>query len=141
VDTGKLGRGRLRAAPRPGLRLGLTLIKAAVLGALLTVLAVAGGLPTASPDETGTASVDDAYQRVVERAVTDQRCSSREPNSAARDAAALIRTARGDVRVVSFEKAWDVYNGKRPGDLIAVCVDDRETATHRPPRARNDVTG
>jgi hypothetical protein len=61
---------------------------------------------------------------VVERAVSDHRCSFQGYNRHPRAASALIRTSGGNVRVVSFEKGWDVYNGKRPGSLIAVCLGD-----------------
>lgn len=115
----------------PSLRLALVAIKATALGALLALLVVAG-IQTVSPSGSAqTDSVDEAYQRVVDRAVTDHRCSFHGFDDGAQVASALIRTARGDVRVVSFEKGWDVYNGKRPGDLIAVCLDDRETAMDR----------
>ena len=115
---------------RPGLRLWLTVVKGAALGSLLAVLVV-GGLRTAASGGTWTAAVDDAYQRVVDRAVTDHRCSYRGFDEDSHAPSALIRTARGDVRLVSFEKGWDVYTGGRPGDLIAVCLDDREPATDR----------
>lgn len=36
---------------------------------------------------------------------------------------ALIRTHQGRVRQVSFDVAWDVYEGRRPGTVVAVCVD------------------
>ena len=103
---------------------------------------VVGGLQAVSPSgSTGTESVDEAYQRVVDRAVPDHRCSFQGFDDAAQAASALIRTERGDVRVVSFEKGWDVYNGKRPGHLIAVCLDDRETAMHHVLRVEQRVKG
>jgi hypothetical protein len=34
----------------------------------------------------------------------------------------------GDLRQVSFQVGWDVYNGKRPGTLIAVCLDDNSSS-------------
>jgi hypothetical protein len=102
-----------------------------VLGVLLS-LVVVGGLQAASSTGGGTTdSVDDAYQRVVERAVTNHRCSYEGFGEGTPAASALIRTAGGNVRVVSFEKGWDVYNGKLPGSLIAVCLDDPATASDR----------
>jgi hypothetical protein len=106
------------------MRLGLTALKGIVLGALLTV--VVGGLGTASPGGDETPAVDDAYQRVVERAVSDQRCSFEGVGRPAPATSALIKTSSGNLRVVSFAKGWDVYTGKRPGRLVAVCLDDRE---------------
>ena len=43
--------------------------------------------------------------------------------SGAVPSSALIRTARGQLRKVSFEVGWDVYNGRRPGTLVAVCLE------------------
>jgi hypothetical protein len=124
VNTGRTRSARPRAA-RPGLRFALTVVKGACLVTMLA-LVVGGGLQTASSGDHGTASADDAYARVVERAVTDHRCSFRGLADGSHVPSALIRTTRGDVRVVSFERGWDVYNGKLPGHLIAVCLDDLE---------------
>ena len=104
----------------------LTAAKGAALGALLS-LTVVGGLQTSSSTSgTAAGSVSDAYERVVERAVPDHRCSLPGSGSQAPAGSALIRTSGGHLRVVSFERGWDVYNGDRPGRLVAVCVDDRE---------------
>ena len=53
---------------------------------------------------------------------------ARTPGSATRrsPASALIRTDAGEVRQVSFEVGWDVYNGRRAGTLIAVCRDESD---------------
>jgi hypothetical protein len=138
VDTGKHRRGPARPSRRQQW-LGLTVVKGAGLGFLLSLIVV-GGLQAASTGGTRTESVDEAYQRVVERAVTDHRCSYQGFGSDTPAASALIRTAGGNVRLVSFEKGWDVYNGKRPGHLIAVCLDDRETATDPVVRVNQHLT-
>ena len=104
----------------------LTAVKGAALGALLSLSLVGGLQAASSTDGTATESVDDAYQRVVERAVSDHRCSFEGFGGHALAGSALIRTSGGNLRVVSFERGWDVYNGKRPGRLVAVCLDDRE---------------
>ena len=104
----------------------LTAVKGAALGALLSLSLVGGLQAASSTNGTAPGSVDDAYQRVVERAVSDHRCSFQGFGSQALAGSALIRTSGGNLRVVSFERGWDVYNGKRPGRLVAVCLDDRE---------------
>jgi hypothetical protein len=115
-------RGRLRPAPLA--RLALALFKGAVLGALLT-LVVAGGLhappPSAHPDAP---AAGDSYQGVVVRAVGDRHCSHAGSGRGVVAASALIRTTEGRLRQVSFEVGWDVYNGRRPGTLVAVCLDE-----------------
>jgi hypothetical protein len=112
-----------------GTRLALTVLKTSALTAVLAI--VVGGLGTASPGGSQSRTGDDAYQRVVQRAAADHRCSVEEPGSDAKAASALIRTAGGDLRVVTFETGWDVYNGRHPGSLLAVCLADRETATRQ----------
>ena len=104
--------------------MALATLKGAALGGLLT-LVVVGGMRAAAPSaQTGADSETDAYQRVVDRAVSDHRCSHAGFGSGKVPSSALIRNARGEVRQVTFEVGWDIYNGKRPGTLIAVCLDD-----------------
>jgi len=101
----------------------LALVKGVALGALLT-LVVAGGLhaaaPSAPPHATGPAG---SGQRVVERAVADHHCSYSGFSAKAVPSSALIRTTDGKLRQVSFDVGWQVYNGTRPGTLVAVCLD------------------
>jgi len=100
----------------------LATVKGTALGGLL-ILVVVGHTtaPSARPDD---APEDDAYQGVVQRAVAGAHCSYTGFDDARLPASALIRTARGKLRMVTFEIGWEVYNGKRPGTLIAVCPDD-----------------
>jgi hypothetical protein len=102
----------------------LATVKGAAFGGLLTVV-VAGGphanAPSAHPGFTAEA---DAYQRVVQRAVADHHCSYTGLGDQGVPASALIRNARGELRQVTFEVGWDVYNNRLPGTLIAVCLDD-----------------
>jgi len=106
-----------------GTHLALGLLKRIGLSTLLALVLV-GGLGTASPGGEDTPG-DDAYQRVVQRAAADHRCSFSGLRTDARAASALIRAPDGTVRVVSFERGWEVYNGRRPGRLLAVCLDGR----------------
>ena len=105
----------------------LATFKGAALGGLLT-LVVVGGLHVNAPSaRPGDATETDAYQSVVQRAVVDHHCSYSGFGSEAIPTSALIRTDSGEVRQVSFEEGWDVFNGKRPGTLIAVCLDDTDS--------------
>lgn len=114
--------GRLRPAPLA--RLALALVKVAVLGVLL-ILVVAGGLRATGPSaHPGAPDPGDSYQRDVERVVADHHCSHAGLDRTAIAASALIRTREGRLREVSFEVGWDVYNGRRPGTLVAVCLDE-----------------
>lgn len=105
------------------MRLGLAVVKGAALGALLT-LVVAGGLHAAAPSAPpGARGASDPDQRVIERAVADHHCSYSGFGTEFVPASALIRTTDGKLRQVSFGVGWDVYNGSRPGTLVAVCLD------------------
>jgi hypothetical protein len=107
----------------------LATFKGAALGGLLTLVVVGGPHANAPSVQPGTTAEADAYQRVVERAVVDHRCSVAGFGDRAIPASALIRTIDGEVHQVSFEVGWDVYNGKLPGTLIAVCLDDTDPNT------------
>lgn len=115
---------RHRRPARHPARLALTVVKGASLGTLLS-LVVVGGLrtDTPSPDASALSAPPDAYSRVVQRAVAEHGCTSEDVGDRSIPASALIRTSRGTIRQVSFEKGWDVYNGRLPGTLIAVCLD------------------
>ncbi len=102
----------------------LATFKGAALGGLLT-LVVVGSLHTTAPSaHPGTAEEPDAYQSVDQRAVADQHCSYAGLADGSVPSSALIRTTRGHLRRVSFEVGWAVYNGTRPGTLVAVCLDE-----------------
>jgi hypothetical protein len=104
----------------------LATFQGAALGGLLT-LAVVGGLHATAPfTQPGFTAEADVYQRVVQRALADHHCTYAGFGDELVPASALIRTTTGEVHLVSFEVGWDVYNGRRPGTLIAVCLDDTD---------------
>ena len=115
---------RHRRTPRRPLRVLLATFKGAALGGLLT-LVVVGGLHAATPSaHPGNPGESDAYERVVQRAVAGHHCSAAGFGDKSVPSSALIRTERGVLRKVSFDVGWAVYSGKRPGTLVAVCVDE-----------------
>jgi hypothetical protein len=109
---------------RTGTHLGLAVLKAGGLTTLLALVLVSG-LGTASPGGDETPADEGAYQRVVQRTAADRRCSLNDLGRRAPAASALIRTPGGRLRVVSFAKGWEVYNGERAGHLVAVCPQER----------------
>jgi hypothetical protein len=89
---------------------------------------VVGGQHFSTPSALpGATAESDGYQRVVERAVADHHCSYTGFGDGAVPTSALIRTPHGDLRQVSFDVGWDVYNHRRPGTLVAVCLDDPDS--------------
>ena len=102
----------------------LATLKGAALGGLLTLVVVGGQhapAPSANPGFTAEA---DASQGAVQQAVADHHCSNGGFGDKTVPGPALIRTDAGEVRQVSFEVGWDIYNGRKSGTLIAVCHDD-----------------
>jgi hypothetical protein len=98
-----LGERRLRT------RLAAAAAKASALCAVVALSATATGTPTgAAPEPPRTAGDDCSFQGAA---------AGEAPPTA------LIRTQHGQVREVPFSVGWDVYNGRRPGTLLAVCSD------------------
>jgi hypothetical protein len=98
-----LGERRLRT------RLLAAAAKASALCAVVALSTTATGTPTgAAPEPSRPAGSD---------------CSFRGAAAGDGPPTALIRTERGRVREVPFAVGWDVYNGRRPGSLLAVCSD------------------
>jgi hypothetical protein len=99
-------------------------VKGAVLGGVLTVVVVTGMQAAVSSAQHADSSEVSSEQAVVDQAVIDHQCSYTGLANDAIPASALIRTTQGELRQVTFAVGWDVYNGKRPGTLVAVCLDE-----------------
>ncbi|WP_205472673.1 hypothetical protein [Nocardioides sp. SYSU D00038] len=112
----------MRRTPPRVVGMALTAVKAAGFGAFLA-LTIGAGLQVTGDSTEHAEAVADAYERVVERAMDDQRCSTSGFDRDVVPGSALIRTPAGQVQVVSFDRGWAVYNGRRPGTLIAVCLE------------------
>ena len=48
-------------------------------------------------------------------------CSSRGFGDGSTPRSAIVRGERGGLRVVSFDRGWQIYTGERPHALVAVC--------------------
>lgn len=108
---GQLGRTGVRILAR-------TLVAAAVLVGLAN-LTTSANLP-AGP--LTTPSLSPAQMQLMKRF----DCSSDGFGDGTQPRSAIIRGEDGDLRVVSFDRGWQVYTGARPHALVAVC--------HAPPR-------
>lgn len=100
-------------------------LKAVVLGACLSMSVGLGVNATPSADRAPADQVlqVDGYTRTVHQAMKEHRCSTTGFAANTVPPTALIRTNHGRLRIVTFMKGWAVYNGKRPGTLVAVCRD------------------
>jgi len=120
-----------RARPAPAL-LGIA------RGVLLTSVVVAGWLGVAASHRGGVPPVVERHARdagllvtdptgregrLVDRALAEHRCSTsgfaddRAPRSA------LVRTAGGRLRHVSFDAGWRALTAQGSSRLLAVCLD------------------
>jgi hypothetical protein len=115
----------MRHTPPAGAALALTAVKSLVL---LVALALAFGILGYDPANGGGARLDRAPQlqagsAVVEQAMRRHDCSVVGFDAAVEPRSALVRR-QGKVHHVSFDAGWAVFTGERPGELIAVCLDD-----------------
>ena len=107
---GQLGRAGVRTLAR-------TLVAAAVLVGLAS-LAPSAEVPTGP---FTVQSPSPAQRELMKRF----DCSSDGFEDGSQPRSAIIRDD-GDLRVVSFDRGWQVYTGARPRALVAIC--------HAPPR-------
>jgi len=96
--------------------LAVRTVKASATGLLAgtaIVVTLSGAL--ANPPAEPPASTERSA-RLAENTDLDGRCVGAGGD-------AIIRTVSGRTRTVSFERGWQIYRGKRPGTLLAVCPD------------------
>ncbi len=114
-----------RAPSRAQVSSVLLAVKAAVLGAVLALTVTTGVTAsgtTAAPDARPPVFTMDASAQVVQRVMSEHNCSSTGFAPGTQPDSALVRTTRGELRVVSFDRGWDVFTGRSPGLLVAVCL-------------------
>jgi hypothetical protein len=76
-----------------------------------------------APDPAAT-PLDPAAER-LDRLMERHRCSMSGLGEGVIPRSAIIRVDDDPPRVVSFERGWASYEGRRPGTLVAVCRDAR----------------
>jgi len=83
----------------------------------LAALSVIGAPPGATPDrqQIGLAS---SLDQMLER----NNCSTTGFGRDVIPSQAVILTPDGATSLVSFDHGWKVFEGKRPGQLVAVCL-------------------
>ncbi|WP_372728991.1 hypothetical protein [Nocardioides sp.] len=106
------------SAPRPP-----STMKAMLLGALLALIASIGVVAAtkAASSSPATPPSSAGFSRLDANALHQNRCASSGLATVSKGPQALIRTPRGRLRLVSFEKGWEIYTGDRPGTLVAIC--------------------
>lgn len=110
------------APPAPS-RAVLRGLRALRMGTLAAVLSVAVGVHVQAEPAPPTGLVDPVAQ--LEDLMADHRCSATGFVDGSLPEAALLRTPRGRLRVVSFARGWEAHEGLRPGTLVAVCLGAR----------------
>ncbi|MCW2796780.1 hypothetical protein [Nocardioides sp.] len=111
--------------------LALMTFKAFALGALLAL--VVGVYVNADAGQDSIvrppAAVNvDAYTQVVARKMAEHHCSATGFGAEQVPGSALVRTAQGKLRMVSFDEGWAIFTGDAPGTLVAVCLDEAPPA-------------
>jgi hypothetical protein len=72
--------------------------------------------PSTHPQELGLAA------RPLDHMMTKNRCSYTGFDNKVIPSKAIVRDTAGRNRLVSFDAGWDVFTGKRSGQLVAVCL-------------------
>ena len=98
----------LRSALTAG---GLTLLVG--LGAMSIL-----GQPQETPPTEKLGLSSHGLNRMMER----QHCSTTGFGSDVVPAKAVVTQPNGETELVSFDYGWQVFNGKKPGELVAVCL-------------------
>ncbi len=103
----------------PGVLLGLTLTKSALVG-LALVLALGLGAPATDRADQSSAPSADVSSSRVDRFMDHYECTETGFGAEVIPNSALIHVD-GRLKRVSFDKAWEVFTGDEPGTLMAVC--------------------
>lgn len=83
-------------------------------------LSVIGAPPDApAPEQIGLSS---GLDRMLER----NRCSTTGFDADVIPSKAIVTDTRGTSQLVSFDYGWQVFEGRKPGQLVAVCLGRRE---------------
>ena len=111
---------------------GLSTLRTAALCTLLTAAVGYGvAVPLTSDGPSTEMPAAQSFDRHVQGLMTQYRCSTTGFASGTIPASALIRTERGRVRMVSFDRGWAIHTGDRPGTLMAVCLGELPAARRR----------
>ena len=99
----------------------MSVAKAVALG--LVLIAVVSTLATSTPTraEHPSAVRLDLDAKDLQQAMSEHRCSTTGFGESASPRSALVRRD-GVLGHVSFERAWSVFTGEAPGELLAVCL-------------------
>ncbi len=103
----------------PGVLLGLSLTKSALIGLALTLALGLGAPVTDRADQSSAPSADVSSSR-VDRFMDRYECSETGFGSEVIPNSALIHVD-GRMKRVSFDKGWAVFTGDEPGTLMAIC--------------------
>jgi hypothetical protein len=90
-----------------------------VLVALVSILAAGAPMRAAHPSAVRL----DLDAKDLQRAMSEHHCTTTGFGESASPRSALVRH-RGELRHVTFERAWSVFTGAAPGELLAVCLSE-----------------
>ena len=109
-----------RRLPRSA-RLALVTVKLGMVGAIVVAGLATQPAASSGPGYAGY-PVDDTPSR-ADRLIEQHHCSVSGFTDAT-PLSAVVRTARGHLRHVSFDVGWAVYSRHGAAQLVAVCLDE-----------------
>jgi hypothetical protein len=112
-------RGAVRHDVPPGVLLGLTLTKSALIGFALVLALGLGASVTDRADQSSAPSADVSSSR-IDRFMDRYECSETGFEAEVIPNSALIHVD-GRMKRVSFDTGWAVFTGDQPGTLMAIC--------------------
>ncbi|HYF74863.1 MAG TPA: hypothetical protein VD864_18690 [Nocardioides sp.] len=111
--------------PAPA-RLACGGVKVAVIGTMVA-LAISAG-PGVVAGQSGATPVDadqqSAADPVLARKLARHECSPTGFGTDRQPTSALVRSARGSLRLVDFDTGWRIYTRHGAATLVAVCLDE-----------------
>ncbi len=102
--------------------------KALVVGVLMVALVSGFAARTSThANDPSSLRLDVSGEQGLRRAMAKHLCTTTGFGDSASPRSGLIRL-HGRLRHVSFERAWSVFTGEQPGELVAVCLSEPSVA-------------
>jgi hypothetical protein len=101
----------------------LNVAKALAVGVALVVLVSGFATTTPTREQDPRALRLDPGAPDLQRAMVEHDCTTTGYGDSALPLSALIRLD-GRLLHVTFERAWSVFTGEEPGELLAVCLSE-----------------
>ncbi len=101
----------------------MSVARVIALGLVLVAVVASFAASTPTRAQHPSAVRLDLDAKALQQAMTEHHCTTTGFGDSASPRSALVRH-RGELRHVTFERAWSVFTGAAPGELLAVCLSE-----------------